>query len=91
MSGDHTEQFRRLREETEKALVRARRQRKKIGGAVNWADLGVVCCEFIVSDSEETYYRVTVEEVSPDARELCAFLETALLKAGLKAQVLSEW
>src|ERR1700722_14988135 len=68
------------------AAKSAKRMRRKISGAVNWADLDAVDCEIHLSENRkgqlQEWYVITVSEASPDASELCNYISNKLHALG---------
>jgi hypothetical protein len=61
---------------------------KEIGGPVNWADLSCVDVSVSLMDGS---WSATVEEASPDASELAAYLNIELQRLGHDVWVRCEW
>ncbi len=61
-------------------------------GGVNWADLKCSDVEYVQSVHGEQYYRVTVDEVSPDEDELRTYVADYLKEKGFEnVEVVTEW
>ncbi len=72
--------------------------KQRVGGAVNWADLGVRSVAMIeeLTDRNETllYWEIRIEEASPDATELHEEIRGAFNAAGFESdliEVRTEW
>jgi hypothetical protein len=88
--------LRNLYEDTNAAIKAVHRRRKKIAGAINWADLSCVeAClvrSFSGGKSLEARYQVSIEEVAPDQREFIEAIGSQLRKRGWPdVEVLTEW
>ena len=82
-----------LHQATEKALLSAYRMRRKIAGAVNWADLSAnvqLIVEFDDYSIESSYWNVIVEEAAPESTELCKYVAKKLPQQ-YRAWVTTEW
>ena len=73
-----------------RALAQAKEDRD-FDDAVNWADLRVISVEYYETDAGTHGYRCYIEEASPSAHKLAAFVHDELLKHGLNVQVVTEW
>ena len=90
--GDRTEQQRlqHLRRLTNEALHAA--EAAGIADAVNWGDLSCVEAALVLTDEGRSYYRVMIEEASPDAYKLGVYVRDWLAKRGwTDVEVLTEW
>lgn len=63
-----------------------------IEDAVNWGDLSCVEAALVLTDEGRSYYRVMIEEASPDAYHLGVYVRNWLAKHGwTDVEVLTEW
>lgn len=63
-----------------------------IEDAVNWGDLSCVEAALVLTDEGRSYYRVMIEEASPDAYKLGVYVRDWLAKRGwTDVEVLTEW
>ena len=63
-----------------------------IEDAVNWGDLSCVEAALGQTDEGRRYYRVMIEEASPDAYKLAVYVRDWLAKRGwTDVEVLTEW
>jgi hypothetical protein len=85
-----TEELVKLREATNRAIDEVQKQRTK--GAVNWADLHCLQAAWVVTDEEESYAEVTIEEAAPEADEFQTAVMLELDKLGYpNVHVVTEW
>ena len=85
-----------LEVEAEKACRAACRKRKAMQDAVNWADLHVVSVEQVAQlyrgELQPGFFRVNIEEASPEAYELGQYVVDYLAKRGFPdVEVRTEW
>ena len=95
---DHTEAFRVRLEAVEELIAEAQKHRAVFdegagrGSGVNWADLRAVDVEHWQRDDGDGGYRVYVEEVSPTAEKLPAFLQAGLADRGIEnTAIVCKW
>ena len=63
-----------------------------IEDAVNWGDLSCVEAALVLTDEGRSYYRVMIEEASPDAYKLGVYVRDWLAKRGwTDVEGLTEW
>jgi len=67
--------------------------REKLSGeAINWADIGCVGVELVVTDYGEMFTRVIVAEADAQCYKLCAYVEAELARLGYEGvRVATEW
>jgi hypothetical protein len=81
-----------LRDAADRACDQAYQSREHIDDAINWGDLACVKATKWVDDEGNEGYAVLIEEASPDATELCAYVSAKLFDAGfVDVEVLTEW
>lgn len=81
-----------LREVTNQILLKAIKEKEKIGGDVNWGDLSCSEVFLCVREDGSEFYRVIIEEAAPDACELQEYVEFELFQRGFKdVEVTTEW
>lgn len=62
------------------------------GGAVNWGDLSCRQAAWVVTDDDEAYAEVLIEEAAPDASELQEAVARELAVLGWPdVRVVTEW
>jgi len=62
------------------------------GEAINWADIGCVGVELVVTDYGEMFTRVIVAEADTRCYKLCAYVEGELARLGYEGvRVVTEW
>jgi len=95
---DHTEAFRVRLVAVEELIAEAQQDKSAFdgeagrGSGVNWADLRAVDVEHWVRDDGDSGYRVYVEEVSPTAEKLPAFLQAGLADRGIEnTAIVCKW
>jgi hypothetical protein len=60
--------------------------------AINWGDLGCTRAEFYIDDEGGQGYRVTIEEVAPDAIQFKMWLSAQLIDFGYSdVEIVLEW
>lgn len=58
---------------------------------INWADLKCAAVEYVI-DSEDGWYRATIEEAAPACPSLCAFVKKQIDAVGFgDVEVVTEW
>jgi len=93
-------QMKKLISDTNNIINKAQKEKKKIQEAINWGDLG--CLHFVEEITKyyfninppaaEKFYRITIEEASPECYEFQSFIKEELLKLGYKnIEVTTEW
>ncbi len=81
-----------LREITNEILLAAIKEKEKIGGPAKWVDLSCLEAQKIIRETGEEFYRVIIEEVSPEAYELQGYVKDELFQRGFKdVEVTTEW
>jgi len=85
-------------EVAEEVLERAKRlpSEERPSGAINWADLHVVEIEEITPvwpSPQRAYWRLTIEEASPNSGDLCTVVSEALFARfpEHEIEVVTEW
>lgn len=85
------EDLRRLRGATDAAISVIASQGRTFG-AINWADLGCVQAAWVVTDDNQGYAEVLIEEAAPDCAAFQAAVAAELEKRGwLNVRVVTEW
>lgn len=85
-------QLKKLREDTDAAIEVVRARRPQVQGAINWADLHCLQAAWVLTDDEENYAEVTIEEASPDAGYFQRVIAEELARAGWPdIRVVTEW
>jgi len=97
-TADHTEAFRVRLVAVEELIEEAHQDKSAFdegagrGSGVNWGDLRAVDVEHWVRDDGDSGYRVYVEEVSPTAEKLPAFLQAGLADRGIEnTAIVCKW
>lgn len=62
------------------------------GDAINFGDLSCTEASFVITDTNDEYRQVLIEEASPDCRKLPALMRQKLADGGFgDVQVVTEW
>jgi hypothetical protein len=81
----------RLRLDTDIAIERVRPKATK-RGPVNWADLHCMEAAWVVTDDEQQFAQVTIEEASPEAADFQRLVKEELEMMGWPSVVVvTEW
>lgn len=81
-----------LKEAANAALEEAQKQSGSIGGAINWGDLSCTEARYSINERGEKFWTVIIEEASPDACDLHAFVMRYLHDRGFHGiEVVTEW
>jgi hypothetical protein len=77
---------------SQKIAEEAYKKRGEIHGAINWGDLGTTDAQHCIDVSGRTFFRIIIEEASPDASELRDFVSKRLAEEGWQnVDVELEW
>lgn len=86
------EDLRRLRGATDAAISAIESRNEEAGEPINWADLGCVQAAWVVTDDNQGYAEVLIEEAAPDCAAFQAAVAAELEKRGWPGvRVVTEW
>lgn len=86
-------ELQKIRELVSEALAAATVNRAHIDGAINWGELYCSSVQQIEDHDGDCWRRVVVEEASPTASSLKAFIKSFLYEHGVRewVEVVTEW